>query len=73
MEEADRARETDHATAHEAAAVARMAKRPPAGAHPLRAPATRATRRSLLDEAQAIFPETVVARDGLAIDIAYQD
>ena len=27
----------------------------------------------LLDEARAVFPETVVAKDGMAIDVPYQD
>jgi len=71
-EEKDRARETAHATAREAAEVARQA-----GARRLvlthlsarysRDPA------ALLDEARAVFPETVVAKDGLEVEIPYAD
>jgi len=71
-EEKDRARETAHATAREAAEVARMA-----GVRRLvlthlsarysRDPAT------LLDEARGVFAETVVAKDGLEVDVPLQD
>jgi len=71
-EEKDRALETDHATAKEAGEVARMA-----GVRRLvlthlsarysRDPST------LLAEARAVFPETVVAKDGMEIEVPLQD
>ena len=71
-EEKDRARETAHATAREAAEVARMAgvKRlvlTHLSARYSRDPAT------LLDEARAVFAETVVAKDGLEVEVPLQD
>ena len=71
-EEKDRAKDTAHATAREAAEVARMA-----GVRRLvlthlsarysRDPAT------LLDEARGVFAETVVAKDGLEVEVPLQD
>ena len=71
-EEKDRARETAHATAREAAEVARMAgvKRlvlTHLSARYSRDPAT------LLDEARGVFAETVVAKDGLEVEVPLQD
>lgn len=71
-EEADRARDTDHSTAREAARVARDANArrlvlthisPRYGVDP-----------SILErEARAVFPGTTVARDGMALEIPYPD
>lgn len=72
LEEADRARETDHSTAREAAEVARMA-------HVRRLVLTHVSARysrdpgPLVEEARAVFAETVVAKDGMEIDVAYRE
>ena len=71
-EERDRARETGHSTAREAATVARDAKA-------LRLALTHLSARysreapELLAEAQAVFPETVVARDGLKLEVPFRE
>lgn len=71
-DERDRAKETGHSTAAEAAQVARSA-----GARRLVlthiSPRYMRDAPELLAEARAVFPETVIARDGLAIDIPFRD
>jgi ribonuclease Z len=71
-EELERAKETGHSTAAEAARVALDA-----GAR--RLVLTHISSRynrdasELLAEAKAVFPETVIARDGMTVDIPYAD
>jgi ribonuclease Z len=71
-DEMERARETGHSTASEAARVALEA-----GVR--RLVLTHISSRynrdatELLAEAKAVFPETVIARDGMTIDIPYAD
>jgi ribonuclease Z len=71
-DEMERARETGHSTAAEAARVALDA-----GVH--RLVLTHISSRynrdaaELLAEARAVFPETVIARDGMTIDVPYAD
>ena len=71
-EERDRARETAHATAKEAAEVAKAAGVRKLVLTHLSARYSRDA-QVLLEEARAIFPETVVAKDGLEIDIPFKD
>lgn len=69
-EEAERARETDHSTASEAAKVA-------LAAHVKRLVLNHLSARfsrdfgPLLEEAREVFPETVVAQDGMVLEVDY--
>jgi ribonuclease Z len=71
-DEQERARETGHSTAAEAARVAAEA-----GARRLILThiSSRYNRDTseLLAEAKAVFPETIIARDGLSVEVPYSD
>jgi len=71
-DERQRARETQHSTAFDAATLARDV-----GARKLVLThiSARYSREApeLLAEARAIFPETAIGRDGMVIDVPYQD
>ena len=71
-DELGRAKETGHSTAAEAARVAVEAK---ARRLVLTHISSRYNRDAseLLAEAKAVFPETVIARDGMTIDVPYSD
>ena len=69
-EEKDRAKETDHSTAAEAAQVALAARVKKLALHHLSARYS-ADADTLLEQARAVFPETVVARDGMTIEIPF--
>ena len=66
----ERAVETRHSTAREAAQVALAARAARLALTHLSARHSVAY-QDLLDEARAVFPETVVARDGMTIDVPY--
>jgi ribonuclease Z len=69
-EEADRAAETGHSTAAQAAALARDAA---VSLLALTHLSTRHTARQVREEAQAIFPETVVPRDFDVIEVPFRE
>lgn len=71
-DEKDRARETEHSTATEAAQVALAARVRKLVLHHLSARYA-ADSAALLEQARAVFPETVVARDGMTIEIPFRD
>jgi len=69
-DESQRAQDTGHSTARQAAEVARMAR---VRRLVLTHISARYTREApeLLEEAKAVFPETVVARDGMVVEVPY--
>ncbi len=69
-EEKERAAETQHATAAEAAQVAKMAGVKRLALTHLSARYSRDA-GVLLEEAKAVFPETVIAKDGMVIELPY--
>ena len=71
-EEADRATETLRATAGEAAQVAKLAGVKKLALTHLSARYSRDA-APLLEEAKLVFPETVVAKDGMVIDVPFRD
>ncbi len=71
-EEKERAKETGHSTAGEAAQVALAAGVKQLALTHLSARYS-ANSATLLEEAKEIFPETVVARDGMTIEVPYSE
>ena len=71
-EEKDRAAETEHSTATEAAQVALAARARKLALHHLSARYS-ADSDVLLEQARAVFPETVVAKDGMTIEVPFRD
>jgi ribonuclease Z len=71
-DEKDRARETGHSTAIEAAQVA-LASRVRRLALTHLSARYSVNAHDLLDQARSVFPETVVARDGMEIGVPFPD
>ncbi|MGH7751626.1 MAG: ribonuclease Z, partial [Gemmatimonadales bacterium] len=71
-EEKDRAKETGHSTAREAAQVALAAKARQLVLSHVSARYS-ANADALLEEAKAVFPNVTVARDGMEVEVAYGD
>ena len=71
-EELDRAKETEHCTALEAAQVALAARVRRLALTHLSARYSAAP-DLLRDEARQVFKETTVARDGMVLDVPFQD
>ena len=71
-EEKDRAKETGHSTAVEAAQVALAARAKQLVLTHLSARYS-AAGDILLREAQTVFPATVIARDGWVVEVAFPD
>jgi ribonuclease Z len=71
-EEKDRARETDHSTALEAAQVALAARARQLVLTHLSARHSAAP-QALAEEARQVFPDTVVAKDGMVLEVAYRE
>src|SRR4051812_5989412 len=71
-DEQDRAQETGHSTAAEAARVATEAGVRRLVLTHISSRYNRGT-SELLAEAKAVFPETVIARDGMTLDVPYSD
>ena len=72
-DEPERAVETGHSTAREAATRRARRGRAAAGADPHQLRATTADAPELLAEARAVFPETVIARDGMTVEVPFAE